>query len=85
MNSFRSYVEAVLGLLYRKATNMCKEQDELIAIVDEIAGAAVSMNQGAQSYDCFIKARDRYIKKINDSFVHKNKLTEAIQNLHKLI
>jgi hypothetical protein len=64
---------------------MCKQQDELIEIVDEIAGAAVSMNQGAQSYDCFIKARDRGVQKITQHFSRKNKLEEAIESLHKLI
>lgn len=64
---------------------MCKEQDELVAIVDEIAGAAVSMHQGAQSYDSFIKARAKGIKKIEEHFAHTNKLACAIQDLHKLV
>lgn len=64
---------------------MCKSQDELIAIVDEIAGAAVSMNQGAQSYDCFIKARDRGLKKITEHFAYRERLATAIEDLHKLV
>ena len=64
---------------------MYKEQDELIEILDEVAGAAISMNQGPQSYDCFIKARDRCIRKINEHFNHTHKLTSAIENLHKLV
>ena len=64
---------------------MCKDQDELVAIIDEIAGAAVSMNQSPQSYDSFIRARDRGVDKIKRSFVYKNKLTAAIEDLHKLI
>lgn len=64
---------------------MCREQDELILIVDEIAAAAASMHQGAQSYDSFIKARDKYISKINESFVHKNEITQAIRDLHRMI
>lgn len=64
---------------------MCKSQDELIAIVDEIAGAAVSMNQGAQSYDCFIKARDRGVRKINEHFAYQERLATAIEHLHKLV
>ena len=64
---------------------MCKNQDELVAIIDEMVGAAVSMNQGAQSYDSFIKARDRGIRKINEHFDYRNKLACAIEDLHKLI
>lgn len=64
---------------------MCKNQEELVAIVDEIAGAAVSMNQGAQSYDCFIKARDRGVKKINEHFAYRNKLVDAIQDLRRML
>ena len=64
---------------------MSKEQDELVAIVDEMVGAAVSMHQGAQSYDTFIKARDRGIKKIREHFAHTNRLSAAIEDLHKLI
>ena len=64
---------------------MCKNQEELVAILDEMAGAAVSMNQGAQSYDCFIKARDRSVKKINEHFNHTHRLTSAIEDLHKML
>lgn len=64
---------------------MCKNQDELVAIIDEIAGAAVSMNQGAQSYDSFIRARDRGIAKIRENFEKQNRLATAIEDLHKLI
>lgn len=64
---------------------MCNKQDELVAIIDEIAGAAVSMHQGSQSYDSFIKARDRGVRKICESFDYTNKLTLAIENLGKMI
>jgi hypothetical protein len=64
---------------------MCKKQDELVAIIDEMVGAAVSMSQGAQSYDNFIQARDRGIHKIHEHFDHTNKLAAAIENLHKLV
>jgi hypothetical protein len=63
---------------------MHKEQ-ELIDIIDELAGAAVSMNQGAQSYDSFIKARGRCLIKIHDHFVHSNSMSEGIKALQKLI
>jgi len=64
---------------------MCNNQDELISIIDEMVGAAVSMNQGAQSYDSFIQARGRGINKIKELFAHNNKLSSAIEDLHKLI
>ena len=64
---------------------MCKNEDELISIIDEMVGAAVSMNQGAQSYDSFIAARDRGIGKIKELFTHNSRLASAIQDLHKLI
>ena len=59
--------------------------DELVAIIDEIAGAAVSMHQGAQSYDSFIQARDRGIKKIHESYTCRGKLVAAVEDLNKLI
>jgi len=64
---------------------MCKESDELIGLIDEVAGAAVSMNQGPQNYEEFIKARTKFINKINESFIHTHKVTKAIEELHKLI
>ena len=64
---------------------MCKNQDELIAIIDEMVGSAVSMHQGAQSYDSFINARHRGIEKIKELFTHNSRLSSAIQDLHKLI
>jgi hypothetical protein len=64
---------------------MCKNQDELEAIIDEIAGAAVSMNQGAQSYECFIQAREKGIRKIRESFAYRDRLAAAIEDLHKLV
>lgn len=64
---------------------MCKNQDELVAIIDEMVGAAVSMHQGAQSYDSFIRARDKGIKKIKEHFDYRDRLASAIEDLHKLI
>ena len=64
---------------------MCKDQEELVSIIDEMVGSAVSMSQGAQSYDSFIKARDRGIKKIKEHFGHRDRLAAAIENLHKLV
>jgi hypothetical protein len=64
---------------------MCKNQEELVAIIDEIAGAAVSMHQGAQSYDSFVRARDMGIKKIRESFEYRDRLAAAIEDLHKLV
>ena len=64
---------------------MCKENDEIIALIDEVAGAAVSMTRGVQNYEDFMKARSKLISKINEGFIHTHKVTEAIENLHKLI
>lgn len=64
---------------------MCKNQDELVSIIDEMVGSAVSMSQGAQSYDCFIKARDKGIRKIKEHFDQRDRLAKAIEDLHKLI
>lgn len=64
---------------------MCRNKEELIKIIDEMVGAAVSMNQGAQTYDNFIQARDRGIHKIEEMFDYRDKLTSAIENLTKLI
>lgn len=63
---------------------MCKASDELIEIIDEVAGAAVSMNQGPQHYEIFIKARGLCIQKIQDSFIYRDRLTSAIEELHKI-
>lgn len=64
---------------------MCKREEELLSIIDEMVGSAVSMNQGAQSYDSFISARNKGIKRINELFAHNNKLASAIEDLYKLI
>lgn len=64
---------------------MSKEQEELVAIIDEIAGAAVSMSQSPQNYDTFIKARDQWIKRINAHFDYKDRLAVAIKDLHDLV
>lgn len=71
-------------IIERQYNKVCK-QDELIAIIDEMVGSAVSMNQGAQSYDSFIQARDRGMTKIKELFAHNSKLASAIQDLQKLI
>ena len=57
---------------------------ELISILDEMAGAAISMHQGAQSYECFIKSRDLCMRKITESYEHLDRLSAAIENLHKI-
>jgi hypothetical protein len=64
---------------------MCKKEDELVAIIDEMVGAAVSMNQGAQSYDYFIQARDKGMLRIKETFAHNSRLASGIEALHKLI
>ena len=64
---------------------MCKESEELIGLIDEIAGAAVSMNQNPQNYECFMRARTQLIDKITAIRVHTDKVTKAIEELHKLI
>lgn len=64
---------------------MCQESDELIALIDEVAGAAVSMNQGPQNYEQFIKCRTQLIDKITAIRIHTDRVTKAIENLHKLI
>lgn len=64
---------------------MCKETVELMTIIDEMASAAASMSQGAQSYDVFIRARDKCREKIHESFESTRKLSTAIKNLQDLV
>lgn len=64
---------------------MRSKEDELVSILDEMIGAAVSMHQGAQRYDAFVKARDLGIKKIKESLAYRDRLATAIEELHKLI
>lgn len=68
-----------------ESNTMCKESDELIALIDEMAGAAMSLSKGPQNYEQFMSSRVKLIDKINDSFIHTDKVTKAIENLHKLI
>lgn len=58
--------------------------EELISILDEMAGAAISMHQGAQSYESFIKSRDLCMRKITESYEHLDRLSRAIENLHNM-
>jgi hypothetical protein len=60
-------------------------ENELISIIDEMVGAAVSMNQGAQSYDSFIQARNKGLNKIKALSEHNILLSSAIKDLNKLI
>ena len=87
MSLSQLYIGGMGGILSNlmKGIFMCKEQEELVSIIDEIAGAAVSMSQGAQSYDSFIRARDKGLQKINESFGYRARLTAAIEDLHKLV
>lgn len=64
---------------------MCIKEDELLAILDEMIGAAVSMQSGAQSYDSFIRARNMCMSKIQETLAHNQKLSFAIQDLAKLV
>jgi hypothetical protein len=64
---------------------MCKESDELIGLIDEMAGAAASVSQGPQNYECFMKTRAKLIEKITAIRIHTDTVTKAIENLHKLI
>jgi hypothetical protein len=64
---------------------MCKESDELIGLIDEMAGSAMSMNQNPQNYECFMKSRNKLIDKITAIRAHTDTVTKAIDNLHKLI
>ncbi len=54
-------------------------------IIDEVAGAAASMNQGAQSYDSFIKARERCMEKIHTHFLYSDSMRTAIKKLVDLV
>lgn len=65
--------------------NYSNDMNELISIIDEMLGAAVSMNQGAQSYDSFIQARNRGLQKIRDIAEHNILLSNAIRDLTKLV
>ena len=71
--------------MYKNNENYTNNENELISIIDEMVGAAVSMNQGAQSYDSFIQARNRGLKKIRDLSEHNVLLSNAIKDLNKLI
>lgn len=64
---------------------MCKSGEELVAIIDEMVGSAVSMSQGAHSYETFIRSRDLGIRKIHDLFSYRDRIASAIEDLHKLI
>lgn len=64
---------------------MNKIENELVSIIDEMVGSAVSMNQGAQSYECFIQARSKSIEKIRELVTYNSVLSSAIKDLHKLI
>lgn len=64
---------------------MCQDSEELIALIDEMAGAAASVNQGPQNYECFMKSRTKLINKITSIRSHTDKVTKAIEDLHKLI
>lgn len=62
-----------------------RKKQELINIIDELAGAAASMNQGAQSYDCFIRARERCMDKIHEHFTYSDNMRTAIRELQELV
>ena len=64
---------------------MYKEQEELLATIEEMIGAALSLNQGIQNYENFIRAREIGIKKIKESFIYKERLNESIKALHNLV
>jgi hypothetical protein len=64
---------------------MCKESDELINLIDEMAGSAMSMNQGPQNYEQFMNSRSKLINKITAIRVHTDMVTRAIEDLHQLI
>jgi hypothetical protein len=64
---------------------MCKESEELIALIDEMAGAAASVAQGPQNYEQFMRSRAKLIEKITAIRVHTDRVTTAIQNLHTLV
>jgi hypothetical protein len=64
---------------------MCEENDEIIALIDEMAGAAMSMSQGPQNYEQFMTARSKLIDRINEGFIQTHKVLDAIENLHALI
>lgn len=42
------------------------------------------MHQGAQSYDSFIKARELCMRKITEHYEHLDRLSTAIENLHRI-
>jgi len=58
--------------------------EELIRILDEMAGAAMSLQQGAQTYENFIKARDLCMRRITEHYAHLDRLSVAIKNLHRI-
>jgi len=59
------------------------DTDQIMSVIDEVASAAASLGQGAQSYDSFIKARekcttilDEYNSYISDV---QNQVTKLLQ------
>lgn len=63
----------------------CNKEKEVLAILDEMVGAAVSMQSGAQSYDSFIKARDLCVARIHETFDRNKRIAAAIQELTELV
>jgi hypothetical protein len=49
-----------------------------------MAGAAMSLQQGAQTYENFIKARDLCMRRITEHYAHLDRLSVAIKNLHRI-
>lgn len=64
---------------------MNSTETELMNIVDELASAAASLSQGAQSYDTFIRARESCKRKLEEHFEKRKEISLAIEKLYKLL
>jgi len=64
---------------------MCKNANELMSLVDEMAASATCMGEGPQNYDNFIRSRDLLKEKVQDLFDRNYTLTHAIKHLNTLI
>ena len=64
---------------------MCKNAEELMSLVDEMAGSGASIREGPQNYDNFIRTRDLLKGKIQVIFDKEQALCKAIKHLNTLL
>jgi hypothetical protein len=64
---------------------MCKNAEELMSLIDEMAGAGASLQTAPQNYDNFIRTRDLLKEKVKIIFDREQALCKAIKQLNTLI